>query len=87
MSLFRTLPAVRPTVLLAALLLAVSGAQEPATYAVQQNASGSAVHVLCGLLLVLHHQLATCSNRQQQNKNSNKAPKVSTGARLMTTLT
>jgi hypothetical protein len=57
------------------LLLAVLRYHKAATYAVQQHASGSAVHVLCGLLLVLHHQLATCSNRQQQHKKSNKAPK------------
>jgi hypothetical protein len=69
--------AVSPTACCSACepLLAVTRYHKAATYAVQQHSSGSAVHVLCGLLLVLHHQLATYSNKQQ-HKNSIKAPRV-----------
>jgi hypothetical protein len=41
------------------LLHAILSPSEAATYAVQHNTSGSAAWVLCGLLLILHHQLAT----------------------------
>lgn len=40
------------------------------THSMQQHASGTTAWVLCGLLLVLYHELATCSSRTawQQTK-------------------
>lgn len=48
-------------------------ASATATYAVQDHAAGSAAWVLCGLLLSLQHQLATCNSKKKTERESTGA--------------